>query len=644
MIKLISRKIKFTIERFLIRGARYQLLFIAMLIGFISLIAGIILHYSVQDTKSIGEAVWWAFLRMSDPGYLGDDRGFTKRFISTIVTVLGYVIFLGSLVAILTQWLNSTIRKLEAGMTPVSLRGHFLILGWTSRTSTIIHQLITSEDRINIFLKLLSKSKIHIVILAEHADASIVNQLKQELGNLWDERMIIFRSGNPLRIEDLQMVNAAHAGVIIIPGENFPFKNPERIDAENLKVLMTLNKNTSDKINKEPPGFVTEIYDTEKLPVLRSAYSGNISIIPTNAFISNLLVQNIIHPGLSKIYMELMNNEGNEIYQVSGENFTGKKFNEIIDSFPRGIPIGLLRSSDTQIFPLLNPDGNIEILAGDMIIVLAENMKNAQPAEGIINSFILPVKREITKKTVKNRKILILRWSNKLPFIMDELESYTGEKFYLDIYTQLTADQMKNILSKRKRTYRRVKARHMEADFNNFSHISKLKLSSYSNIIMLASDRLETPEESDAQTVMGFMILQDLLRDMKKKPEIIVELYDRDNMNLFIDHRCEIIISPLIISYMMSQIALRSTLNVIFSALFSAGGTEIFFRDPGFYDLPEEKLPFSEILYRVAEYGDRAIGMRSYDHEKKEYRTVLNPSKESSWDLAGETRIIVISS
>jgi hypothetical protein len=78
------------------------------------------------------EAIWWSFLRLSDPGYLGDDEGVSLRIISTIVTVLGYVLFLGSLVAIMTQWLNQTLRRYESGLTPISMSGHVVIIGRTS--------------------------------------------------------------------------------------------------------------------------------------------------------------------------------------------------------------------------------------------------------------------------------------------------------------------------------------------------------------------------------------------------------------------------------------------------------------------------------------------------------------------------------
>lgn len=127
----IRQKILFTLERQLVKGAQFQLLLVAAFIGLISLVGGLLVMPSGPPTSTFGESVWWAFLRLSDPGYLGDDEGGWRRFISTLITVAGYVVFLGSLVAIITTWMNRKIRHLEQGLTPVTANNHLLILGST---------------------------------------------------------------------------------------------------------------------------------------------------------------------------------------------------------------------------------------------------------------------------------------------------------------------------------------------------------------------------------------------------------------------------------------------------------------------------------------------------------------------------------
>ena len=93
--------LRFTFELWLLRGLHYRLFFAAAIIVFVSLLAGLVVFLLDPGFEDAGDAVWWSFLRLSDPGYLGDDPGVVSVTISTIVTVLGYVLFLGLLVAIL---------------------------------------------------------------------------------------------------------------------------------------------------------------------------------------------------------------------------------------------------------------------------------------------------------------------------------------------------------------------------------------------------------------------------------------------------------------------------------------------------------------------------------------------------------------
>ncbi|MFK7874026.1 MAG: ion channel DMI1, partial [Oligoflexales bacterium] len=94
----IWNKFKFTLERFVLRGPFFRLLIVISLIVAISFIGGGVVHIFGNHFESVWEAAWWAFLRLSDPGYLGDDRGTLLVTVSTIITVAGCVVFLGAMV------------------------------------------------------------------------------------------------------------------------------------------------------------------------------------------------------------------------------------------------------------------------------------------------------------------------------------------------------------------------------------------------------------------------------------------------------------------------------------------------------------------------------------------------------------------
>ena len=183
----------------MLRGAYSRLLFVASLVGVVAIVGGTVVQTTGAPFEDGKSAVWWAFLRLTDPGYLGDDEGMARRSISAILTVLGYVLFMGSLIAILTQWLNQKIRDFERGLTPIFRRNHVLILGWTNRTPAIVEELMRAEGRVRRFLRRRGARRLHVVILAEDVSLERTIELRRTLGDLWKTGKITFRSGTPLR-------------------------------------------------------------------------------------------------------------------------------------------------------------------------------------------------------------------------------------------------------------------------------------------------------------------------------------------------------------------------------------------------------------------------------------------------------------
>ena len=82
------QRLRFTLERLLLRGVQYRLLAAAVIIGSVAVVAGVLVRLLDPQFEEMSGAVWWAFLRLTDPGYLGDDEGTLSRSVSTAVTVL----------------------------------------------------------------------------------------------------------------------------------------------------------------------------------------------------------------------------------------------------------------------------------------------------------------------------------------------------------------------------------------------------------------------------------------------------------------------------------------------------------------------------------------------------------------------------
>jgi len=65
--------LRFHLERLVLRGLGFRLLIAAVIVAVVALVAGELAVILVPELSDPGSAIWWAFLRLTDPGYLGDD-------------------------------------------------------------------------------------------------------------------------------------------------------------------------------------------------------------------------------------------------------------------------------------------------------------------------------------------------------------------------------------------------------------------------------------------------------------------------------------------------------------------------------------------------------------------------------------------
>ncbi|MGB5671652.1 MAG: hypothetical protein WBM71_13995, partial [Sedimenticolaceae bacterium] len=338
MFSRLKNSLLFRLEQTMVRGPAARFALLLTLVVLVATVAGLLAHALAPGFESAVDAIWWAFLRLTDPGYLGDDQGVAKATISTAVTLLGYVLFTGALIAILVQWLGETMDRLEQGLTPVAFDAHFVLLGWTSRALTILQEILVSQGRVERFLHQRGARRLRVALLAERADASLGQHIKLELGADWNDRQIILRSGTPLRLDDLARVDFAHAGAILIPAADTTANSTLDADTRTVKTLMTMGAALEETPPEEPPLVVVELQDMRHASTLRALYPGPMEIIAGDETISRLVVQNVRHPGLSHVYGEFLSDaSGSQIYVREGPQLAGVSVQQLAYAFPEGV-------------------------------------------------------------------------------------------------------------------------------------------------------------------------------------------------------------------------------------------------------------------------------------------------------------------
>lgn len=643
MLARLWNLFKFRVERLFLRGAHYRLLVIALAIGLVSIVAGGIVHRAGSDFGSAGEAYWWAFLRLTDPGYLGDDVGTLRRVVSTVVTILGYVLFLGALIAIMTQWLNQTIDKLEAGQTPVAHNGHVVIVGFSNRTATIVREMLESGTRLKNFLRLHGARRLQLVVLAEEKASVITQELRDRLGKIWNERQITVRTGSPLRREHLQRADFANAAVIVMPGRDFAQDGALQSDARVIKTLLAVG-NFVRGSDRALPLLVAEIFDARKERLARRAYDGDVEIVASRALVARLMAQCIRHPGLSEVHSEMLTRSGSaRVFVRERPEIAGRRYAEVVKTYEHALVLGVVRPEGSDFKPMIHPPATLKLEADDRLVFLAPDREATEPDRALAPPkgapATLETEPEPPSETAATRRVLVLGYCHKLGALLEDLSLHTTGSYDVVVASRLA---VKERLAKLAHvpTSERVRVEHVDADFTLPSEIAVLKPDTFDVVLVVASDWWGTSEAADARSIVGCMVLADVLAQAQQRPKVIVELFDPENVPLVRNLADDVIVSPLILSYQLAQIALRRELGAVFDELFGPGGAQIVARSGASYGLGESAR-FGEILTAARAQGELAIGTRT-PHDDGTSTLQLVPGRDQEVQLGRSTEILVL--
>lgn len=623
---------RFMLERFVLRGVHSRLLFAAAIVALVSLLAGAIVLLADPATSEFDEAVWWAFLRLTDPGYLGDDEGVARRIVSTIVTVLGYVLFLGLLIAILTQWLTNSIAKLESGVTPVAIADHVVILGWTHRTPTIVSELLRTGKRVARFLERQGASQLRIVILADHVDQARTRELREALGGLWNDRQVLLRAGSPLRLDHLERVAFRKAAALILPGADFAERNPQAVDAQTIKTLLSVATHVGE--SDKAPLAVAALYDARKAPVARRAYAGESEIVSADEIISRIIAQSVWQHGLCEAFTELLTLEqGNSIYVRRAESEVGARFGELRGAWPKAVLLGTFRLGER--LAALNPGPETVLDEEDVLIFVARRIddcgppKERTPLPEAAPTALAPPAPE------RARRVLILGWSRKVPSLLREFANYGQDAFQIDVVTLIPIQERKRMLALLDLGTANDRVRHIEAGFTVPGVLDRLEPQRYDNIVLVASEFLAEGDQADAATVTTFLMLSGLLSEEGPCPDVLVELMDEENRFLFAGERDDVIVSATTASYLLSQVSLRRELAAVYAELCRPRGGQLTLQPAAQY-APGAAARFGDLERAAFARGEIAVGIRHAG------RLAMNPDREVEWRLESGDQLLVL--
>ncbi len=615
--------VQFMLERLILRGAIARLLVIAAAIALVAATGGVLAYLLTGAFDSPLASIWWAFLRITDPGYLGDDEGTWLRVISVTMTVGGLVLLLGALIAIMTQWLNQTIEELEQGLSPIVMKHHVLVLGWSRRTPAIVEQLVSSEGRVQRFLDTFGGRRLKIVILVEAIGPALVQELKDRLGPYWRPGQVILRSGSAVRLEHLERVDFRHAAVVVLAAE--------ATRGGDETVIKTLTTAATAPVGPWPL-VVAEILEPDHLTAGVKAYPGPAEIIPTGLLSSRALMQTARYPGVGRVVEDLFDQDGVQVFLHDTVTQTGIALADLMYCFDSGVPLGVVRASPREFVPLLAPGARVE--AGDLVAVLGHDFESSRPRGNPGPDTGTPRPPPRPRAAVPRRRMLIVGWNNTVPSLLAECDGYAEEFSAVDVASLMPAAERERVLARKNIALTHIEHRQLECDITTRAELERLEPAAYDVIMLVPSDWRGSAEQADARNLLGYLMLEELLALAPRRPHVIVEAMDEASAALFTGPDVELMVTPKLRSHILAQVALRRDLNTVFEHLLGVGGAEISLRESGPFAAVAD---FYALQQRLARDGQIALGVLRADGVSD-----LNPPKRAPLALAPDDRVVVL--
>jgi ion channel POLLUX/CASTOR len=573
---------------------------------------------------SFFEAFWLSLMRTLDAGTMGGDEGTRFRLIMFIVTI-GGIFIISTLIGTLTSGIEGKLEDLRKGRSRVVEKGHTIILGWSSQVFSIVSELIIANE---------NQAHACIVIMGDKDKVEMEDEIHTNVEHPSGHTRIVCRTGSPIDMNDLELINLQTSKSIIILSPDA--ENP---DASTIKTMLAITN--SPQRRKDPYHIVAEIRDPKNLEVARLVGKDEVELVLTGNLVSRIIAQTCRQSGLSVIFTELLDFDGDEIYFKEEPSLQGKTFGEALMVYDDSAVIGVCsHEGSTQLNPpmdtLLQPGDQIIAVSADDDTIRLSGLGSASIKESAIKTHL--------HRTYAPERTLILGWNWRAPSIIHELDQYVSPGSFIQVIADVESSA-EEIL----RTYPDIKNQSItfqKGDTTDRRLLDNLNIPSFQHVILLCYSDLLSLQEADARTLITLLHLRDISSHCENHFSIVSEMLDVRNRALAaVTQADDFIVSDKLISLMLSQISENKKLNAVFADIFDADGSEIYLKPAGDYVALGEPSNFYTVVESARRRGEVAFGYRlkalssSQEHA---YGVVVNPQKSKPVTFVEEDRIAVL--
>ncbi|MFB7253432.1 CASTOR/POLLUX-related putative ion channel [Streptomyces nojiriensis] len=563
---------------------------------------------------------------------IGGAVGSPLYVLASVALALVALLFVSTLVGLITTGINRRIALLRRGHSTVLESGHTVLLGWSDQIFPVVGELVAANanQRRSAIAVLAPKDKVE---MEEEIAASVAGTAAGT-----GTTRIICRNGRTTDPAELARVSPRTAkAVLVLPPEG------DTGDAQVVKTLLAL-----DAAVPEPGGavVVAAVRDTRSHLTAQLAAGPGAHVLCVDDVIARLLVQTAREPGLSLVYQELLDFAGDEFYTAAVQGLAGRTFGEALLAFTTSSVVGLLRADGGV---ALNPDPGTAIGAGDRIILISEDDDTAVPADA---SSSVEEEAIVTARprTPEAERLLLLGWNRRAPLVVEQLDRFVGPGSTLDVVS-LADDVRARAAAGASGARSRLEVAFRSGDITDPGLLAKLDVPAYDGVIVIGETgheplphaaapaparaidlglAPETGTQTDDRTLVTLLHLRAIGEAAGRELSLTTEMSDDGNRLLAPAREgADFIVSGRLISLLMTQISENPCLAAVFEELFDAEGNELHLKPVADYVRTDREVTFATLVESARRRRECAVGyrLRAEAGTGPAYGVRLNPDK-----------------
>ncbi|WP_309234283.1 CASTOR/POLLUX-related putative ion channel [Streptomyces lunaelactis] len=617
---------------------------------------------------------------------IGGAVGSPLYVLASVSLALVALLFVSTLVSLITTGINRRIMSLRLGHSTVLETRHTVVLGWSDQVFPVIGELVAANA---------NQRRSAIAVLAPQDKVWMEDEISTRVGDSGRTR-IICRNGSTTDPAELCRVSPRTAkAVLVLPPTG------DTGDAHVVKTLLALDAAAPGSGEGEAV-VVAAVRDSRNHMTARLAAGPTGHVLCVDDIVARLLVSTARQPGLSLIYSELLDFEGDEFYPVAAEGLVGRTFGEALLSFATSSAVGLLHTDGSV---TLNPDPRAAIGPADRIIVISQDddtAVRADVASHVEEDAIVTAGPRIARA----ERLLLLGWNRRAPLVIEQLGQYVSPGTTLDVVAlgeyaatrgarpvpatrgarpvpaTRSARPVPATRSARPvpatRGARAVTAARSrlevsfhDGDITDPLTLAKLDVPSYDSLIVIgetepaasasasvsacgsASDTPVAPHapvtdpeaRADDRTLVTLLHLRAIGDAAQRELALTTEMSD-DGNRLLAPARggADFIVSGRLISLLMTQISESPYLAEVFEELFRAEGHEFHLKPAADYVRAGHEVSFATAVESARRRRECAVGyrLRARSATGPDYGVRINPDKRRRIRFSEEDWLIVL--